>query len=172
MNPLSICQKTVKVNHATINYRQAWRTMRNGIDFHYFIGSGARWRWPIGAMGANRQQTLKSFIEAGQHKGPSLVMCYSPCIAHGIDMMYTQVEEKRAVDCGYWPLYRYNPSLEKPFVWETPEPKEDFISFIKSERRYSTLTKAAPADAERLFELAKTDAARRMNFLKKIGEIM
>jgi len=124
------------------------------------------------AMGANRNQTLKAFSEAGQHKGPSIVMCYSPCILHGFNMMNSQIEQKRAVSCGYWPLYRYNPSLEKPFVWETPEATEDFIEFIKSERRYSALTKAAPADAERLFALAKTDAARRMDFLKKVGEVM
>jgi pyruvate-ferredoxin/flavodoxin oxidoreductase len=124
------------------------------------------------AMGANRMQTLKALQEAEAYDGPSIVMAYAPCIAHGINMSKTQTEEKRAVECGYWPLYRYNPQLEKPFIWETKEPKGDFQEFIRSERRYKTLLKTAPAEAEKLFAEAEEDAKKRMAFYQKMGEIM
>jgi pyruvate-ferredoxin/flavodoxin oxidoreductase len=124
------------------------------------------------AMGANRAQTLKAFQEAEAYDGPSIILAYAPCIAHGINMMKTQVEEKRAVDCGYWPLYRYNPTQEKPFTWECKEPTGDFQEFIRSERRYTTLLKTAPTEAESLFAKAEEDAKRRMAFYKNMGEIM
>lgn len=124
------------------------------------------------AMGANRNQTLKAFQEAEAYKGPSIILAYAPCIAHGIDMGKSQTEEKRAVEAGYWPLYRYNPMEEKPFTWETKEPSLDYQEFIKSERRYTTLLKTAPNEAEALFKEAEEDAKRRMAFYKNIGEIM
>jgi len=124
------------------------------------------------SMGANRNQTLKAFQEAAAYDGPSIIMAYAPCIAHGIDMSKTQTEEKRAVESGYWPLYRYNPTQDKPFTWEAKEPTLDFQEFIKSERRYSTLTKTAPKEAEALFQQAEEDAKRRMAFYKNVGDIM
>ncbi len=128
------------------------------------------------AMGANRQQTLKAFQEAEAYNGPSLIMAYSPCIAHGIDMMKSQTEEKRAVEAGYWPLYRYNPMLAKegksPFIWETKDATADYKEFIKSEGRYKALLKTAPKEADALFELAAQDAKRRMEFFKKLGGVM
>ncbi len=128
------------------------------------------------AMGANRMQTLKAFQEAEAYKGPSIIIAYSPCIAHGIDMMKSQTEEKNAVDAGYWPLYRYNPDLKKegkaPYIWETKDASADYIAFIKSERRYSALYKTAPQEADKLFAEAAEDAKRRMNFFKKLGEVM
>ncbi|QSH42198.1 pyruvate:ferredoxin (flavodoxin) oxidoreductase [Lentisphaerota bacterium ZTH] len=124
------------------------------------------------AMGANRNQTLQAIAEAEAYNGPSLIMAYSPCIAHGINMMKSQVEEKRAVDCGYWPLYRFNPQNEKPFKWETKEPTGDFQEFIRSERRYTALLKTAPQEAEAVFAAAEEDAKRRMAFFKSLGELM
>ncbi len=124
------------------------------------------------AMGANRNQALQAFIEAEAYNGPSIIMAYAPCIAHGIDMMKSQLEQKRAVDCGYWPLYRYNPQEEKPFKWECKEPTASFQEFIRSERRYTSLLKTAPTEAEALFAEAETDAKRRMSFYQKLGEIM
>ena len=124
------------------------------------------------AMGANRSQTLKAFQEAEAYDGPSIIFAYSPCIAHGIDMSKTQSEEKRAVEAGYWPLYRYNPQLETPFIWETKEPVADYQEFIRSERRYATLKKTAPDEAEALFKEAEADAKRRMAFYKNVGELM
>ena len=125
-------------------------------------------------MGANRQQTLKAIQEAEAHNGPSIIIAYAPCIAHGIkgDMRMSQVEAKRAVDAGYWPLYRYNPNMENPFVWETKDATASFQDFIRSERRYTSLQKTAPADYENVLALAEKDCERRMTFLKKLGEIM
>jgi pyruvate-ferredoxin/flavodoxin oxidoreductase len=99
-------------------------------------------------------------------------MAYAPCIAHGINMTKSQEEEKRAVEAGYWPLYRYNPAEEKSFAWETKEPTADYIEFIKGERRYSALKKTAPQDAEKLYQLAAEDAKRRMAFFKNLGDVM
>jgi pyruvate-ferredoxin/flavodoxin oxidoreductase len=115
---------------------------------------------------------MKAFQEAAAYDGPSIILAYAPCIAHGIDMSKTQTEEKRAVEAGYWPLYRYNPTMDKPFTWETKEPTLDYQEFIKSERRYTTLTKTAPEEAQALFKQAEEDAKRRMAFYKNVGEIM
>ena len=81
-------------------------------------------------------------------------------------------EAKRAVEAGYWPLYRYNPAEEKPFKWETKEATASFQEFIRSENRYKSLFKTAPADAEALLAKAETDAHRRMTFYKNLGEMM
>ena len=124
------------------------------------------------AMGANRQQALTAIREAEAHKGPSIILAYAPCIAHGINMTKSQTEAKRAVEAGYWPLYRYNPANEKPFTWETKEAISSFQDFIRSENRYKALYKTAPADAEDLFARAEADAKRRMDFYKNLGEVM
>lgn len=126
------------------------------------------------SMGANRMQTQKAIQEALAYDGPSLIIAYSPCIAHGIDMMKTQTIAKNAVECGYWPLYRFNPMLEEgsQFSWDAREPKGDFQAFLRNERRYTTLLKTAPDEAEGLFQLAEEDAKKRWNFMKKLGEIM
>jgi pyruvate-ferredoxin/flavodoxin oxidoreductase len=126
------------------------------------------------SMGANRNQTLKAFQEAEAYPGPSVILAYSPCINHGIDMSKSQTEEKRAVESGYYPIYRYNPSLEpgKRFSWDAKDPTESFADFIKSERRYTALYKTAPKDADRLFAEAEADAKTRWDFFKKMGEIM
>ena len=126
-------------------------------------------------MGANRQQALSAIREAEAYNGPSIIIAYAPCIAHGIkgDMRMSQNEAKRAVDAGYWPLYRYNPAnAETPFKWETKEATASFQDFIRSERRYASLTKTNPANAEELFAKAEADCKRRMDFYKKLGEVM
>ncbi|MHB9138715.1 MAG: thiamine pyrophosphate-dependent enzyme, partial [Victivallaceae bacterium] len=124
------------------------------------------------AMGANRNQLLQAFQEAEAYNGPSIIIAYSPCIAHGIDMMKSQLEQKRAVEAGYWPIFRYNPMDEKPFKWETKEPTGSYQDFIRSERRYTTLFKTAPSEAEAIFKRAEEDAKRRMKFFQQMGEIM
>lgn len=126
------------------------------------------------AMGANRNHTQKALMEAAAYNGPSIVMCYSPCINHGIDMRYSQVEEKRAVEAGYWPLYRYNPTLEegKRFSWDAKDASADYQEFIKGERRYTALYKTNPDHADELFQKAEDDAKKRMEFYKNIGKIM
>ena len=124
------------------------------------------------SMGANRQQALTAIREAEAHKGPSIIIAYAPCMLHGINMSKSQVEQKRAVEAGYWPLYRYNPDVEKPFIWETKAASAPYQEFVRSENRYKQLLKAAPAEAEALFTQAEKDAARRMEFFKNIGEIL
>ena len=124
------------------------------------------------ALGADRNQVLKAFQEAEAYDGPSIIFAYAPCIAHGIDMSKTQTEQKRAVEAGYWPLYRYNPTAEKPFSWDVKATPGNFQEFIRSEGRYKSLLKTNGAEAEALYAQAEKDAAKRMEFFKNIGEIM
>ncbi len=125
------------------------------------------------SMGANRMQTQKAIQEAVDYDGPSIIIAYAPCIAHGINMMKTQSIAKNAVECGYWPLYRFNPlGGEKKFVWEAKEPTGDFQTFIRNERRYTTLLKTAPAEAEELFKQAQEDAKKRWDFMQAVGPLM
>ena len=124
------------------------------------------------ALGADRGQTLKAFQEAEAYNGPSIIFAYAPCIAHGIDMSKTQTEQKRAVEAGYFPLYRYNPSLEQPFSWDAKDPKGSYQDFIRSEGRYKSLLKTNPEAAEGLYAQAEEDAAKRMEVYKTVGELM
>ena len=125
------------------------------------------------SMGASRQQTLTAIREAEAHNGPSIIIAYAPCMLHGINMSKSQVEQKRAVDAGYWPLYRYNPALETPFIWETKDASADFKEFILSENRYKQLLKKVSAEeADSIIAEAEADAKRRMDFNKSIGEVM
>ena len=125
------------------------------------------------SMGANRQQTLNAIREAEAHNGPSIILAYAPCMLHGINMTKSQEEGKRAVEAGYWPLYRYNPAnAEKPFVWESKEPTIGYQEFIRSENRYKQLLKADPANADALLAKAEEDAKRRMEFYKTLGDVM
>lgn len=124
------------------------------------------------SLGADRVQLLKAFREAEAYKGPSIIFAYAPCIAHGIDMGKSQTEEKRAVDAGYWPLYRYNPAAAKPFSWDVKATPGSFQEFIRSEGRYKSLTKTNAAEAESLYAKAEKDAAKRMEFLKNLGKVM
>ncbi len=125
------------------------------------------------ALGADRMQTLKAFQEAESYDGPSIIFAYAPCIAHGIDMSKTQTEQKRAVEAGYYPLYRYNPAnSETPFTWDAKDPKGSYQEFIKSEGRYKSLAKTNPEAAESLYAQAEADAAKRMAVFKAVGELV
>ncbi len=125
-------------------------------------------------MGADRNQALKAIREAEAYNGPSIIIAYSPCIAHGIkgDMRMSQVEAKKAVEAGYWPLYQYNPTAETPFAWQAREATASFQDFIRGERRYAALQKTAPADAEAVYAQAEKDNDRRMKFYKELGGLM
>ncbi|MDD8019671.1 MAG: pyruvate:ferredoxin (flavodoxin) oxidoreductase [Acidobacteriota bacterium] len=126
------------------------------------------------AMGANMNQCLKAFLEAEAYNGPSLIIAYSPCINHGIDMSKSQQEEKLAVDTGYWILYRYNPLLIKegsnPFILDSKEPKIDYETFLKNEIRYRSVLQEFPDIASQLFAQAKEEARRRFEYYKKLAE--
>ena len=124
------------------------------------------------ALGADRVQTLKAFQEAEAYNGPSIIFAYAPCIAHGIDMSKTQTEQKRAVEAGYFPLYRYNPANEQPFTWDAKEPKASYQDFIRSEGRYKSLLKTNPEAAESLYAQAEEDASKRMAVYKAVGELL
>ncbi|MCF7854858.1 MAG: pyruvate:ferredoxin (flavodoxin) oxidoreductase [Candidatus Pacebacteria bacterium] len=129
------------------------------------------------SMGANRNQCVKAFAEAAAHKGPSIIIAYAPCINHGYNLTDSAEHQNNAVDCGYWPLYRYNPMLaeegKQPFNWESKEPKMPFQDFLKNERRYASLARTtSEEEAKRLFEQAEADAKKRFEFFSKLGDIM
>lgn len=126
------------------------------------------------AMGANMNQCLKAFLEAEAYDGPSLIIAYSPCINHGIDMSKSQQEEKLAVDTGYWILYRYNPMLARegknPFILDSKEPKLDYETFLKNEIRYRSVMQDFPEIARQLFAQAAQEAKKRFEYYKKLAE--
>ena len=123
------------------------------------------------AMGANQAQLVKAMNEAESYDGPSLVICYSPCINHGINMGKAQLEQKKAVEAGYWQLYRFNPMLKEegknPFTLDSKEPTGSYHDFITGETRYRTLQKMFPQDAEHLFARAEEEAKERYENYKK-----
>lgn len=127
------------------------------------------------SMGADKNQTLKAIAEAEAYPGPSLIIAYAPCINHGIriGMGNSQLEAKKAVECGYWGMYRYNPQLrgtdKNPFVLDSKEPTGDFKEFLMGEVRYASLAKAFPEAAEALFEKTQRDAMERLEGYKKLA---
>ena len=130
------------------------------------------------AMGANPAQTLKAIAEAEAYPGPSLVIGYAPCEMNSIKggMTNCQAEMKKAVDCGYWNLFRFNPQLadegKNPFILESKEPKtEDYRKFMMNEARYSALTRAFPDRAEGLFERSEVESTKRYAHLKRLQDL-
>jgi pyruvate-ferredoxin/flavodoxin oxidoreductase len=127
-------------------------------------------------MGADKNQFMKAIIEAEAYDGPSLIICYAPCINHGIKqgMVKTQENTKDAVASGYWQLYRYNPELKKdgknPFSLDSKEPTESFRDYIMNQVRYNSLTKEFPDVAEELFAATEEDAKERLAGYKKLAE--
>ena len=127
------------------------------------------------AMSANPAQLLKAMTEAEAYHGPSLIIAYAPCINHGINMGKAQEEIKKAVACGYWPLYRYNPAKaeagENPMTIDSKEPTESYQDFLKGEVRYTSLAKMFPDAAAKLFEASEEDAKlRRENYKRMAGQ--
>ena len=122
------------------------------------------------AMGANMAQTLKAIKEAEAWHGPSLIIGYSPCEMHSIKggMANCQLEMKKAVDCGYWNLFRYNPAAEKPFSLDSKELKGGYQDFLKNEARYARLATAFPERATELFEKNEENAKARYEHLLKL----
>ena len=125
------------------------------------------------AMSANPAQLLKAMNEAEAYHGPSLIIAYAPCINHGINMAHAQMEIKRAVACGYWPLYRYNPELaeqgKNPLIVDSKDPTESYQDFIRGEVRYASLAKLFPAKAEEAYKINEEDAKRRLETYKKLA---
>ncbi len=128
------------------------------------------------AMGADNMQCLKAIREAEAYDGPSVIIAYAPCINHGLKsgMGKSQAEEQKAVACGYWHLWRYNPELEKegknPFTLDSKEPNwDEFINFLKGEVRYASVLKQYPQEAEELFNAAKENAKWRYNNYRRLA---
>ncbi len=126
------------------------------------------------SMGANQAQVVKAMNEAEAYDGPSIVIAYSPCINHGIDMGKAQAEEKKAVEAGYWPLYRFNPMLKaegkNPFTLDCKPPTASYKEFIEGEIRYKVLQKQFPQIAEKLFDLAEEEAKERFEYYTKMAD--
>ena len=117
------------------------------------------------------QQLITAFTEAEAYDGPSLIIAYSPCIAHGFDMSKSVEEEKRAVSCGYWQLYRFNPTMPHPFTLDSKEPSLDFQQFLSGENRFAALQKSNPDSAEKLFQQAEKEAKERFAFYQKLSTL-
>ena len=126
-------------------------------------------------MGADKNQSIKALSEAEAYNGPSLVICYAPCINQGLKlgMGFSQEQTKRAVESGYWQLYRFNPTLKdegkNPFTLDSKEPTRSFREFLDSEVRYASLSKAYPDHAEELFAKTEKDAKERLDSYKRLA---
>jgi pyruvate-ferredoxin/flavodoxin oxidoreductase len=127
------------------------------------------------AMGADNPQTVKALAEADAYPGPSLVIAYSHCIAHGIEMKFGMDQQKLAVDTGYWPLYRYDPrhahAGEHPFRLDSRAPKLPVSEFMSREARFAMLARARPTDAAELAKLAQHDVDERWHVYEQMAEI-
>jgi pyruvate-ferredoxin/flavodoxin oxidoreductase len=126
------------------------------------------------AMGASKMQLLKAMLEAEAYDGPSIIIAYAPCINHGIDMSKAQEEEKRAVESGYWMLYRYNPELKKegknPFVLDSKEPSVPLNEFLEGEKRYTSLKKTFPEKVEGYWTDFAEVVRKRYEMYKRMAE--
>ncbi len=127
------------------------------------------------AMGANPNQTVKAFVEAEGYPGPSLIIAYSHCIAHGYNLVNGYEHQKQAVNCGHWPLYRFNPQLKEegknPLQLDSKAPTLDFEEYAYSENRYRTLKQSKPEAAAKLLKLARNDVAERYALMEQLAKL-
>ena len=127
-------------------------------------------------MGADKNQLMKAVVEAEKYDGPSLIIAYSPCISHGLKegMGRAQANIEQAVKCGYWHLYRFNPTLKlegkNPFTLDSKEPTESFRDFLMKQVRYAAIAKQFPDVAEELFEMAEDNAKERYESYKRLAQ--
>ena len=121
------------------------------------------------SMGADMNQVVKAFAEAEAYHGPSIIIAYAPCINHGIKggMDNSQLEMKKAVDCGYWQLFRFNPDNAAPLTIDSKEPTDDYQAFLMNENRYASLAKMNPEAAKSLFAKNEEDAANKRAFYRR-----
>jgi pyruvate-ferredoxin/flavodoxin oxidoreductase len=127
------------------------------------------------AMGANDLQTVRAFMEAEAYDGPSIILAYSHCIAHGIDMVSGMDNQERAVKSGHWPLYRYNPALaakgENPLRLDSKPPSISFEEYAYAETRWKMLTKSNPDEAKRLLAIASENARKKWSYLEQLAKM-
>ncbi len=127
------------------------------------------------SMGADKQHFINAVTQAEAYDGPSIILAYSPCIAHGAPMSKSMEEGKNAVACGYWPLYRFDPTKkqkgENPFTLDSKAPTADFKSFLFSQNRFATLAKSSPELADELFAQAEKDCKQRLAFYQALSTL-
>ena len=127
------------------------------------------------ALGAKDQQTVKAFVDAESYDGPSIIIAYSHCIAHGIDMVNGLHQQKLAVDSGYWPLFRFDPRLaaqgENPFQLDSDKASIPLTDYIYSEARYRMLQQTRPVEAAELLTLAQGDVTKRRKYYEELATI-
>jgi pyruvate-ferredoxin/flavodoxin oxidoreductase len=127
------------------------------------------------SMGANKQQLLTAFMEAETYPGPSLIICYAPCISHGFDMQFVQAQEKRAVTTGYWPLFRFNPMLaeqgKNPFVIDAATHDGDLQEFLGRENRFIALERSFPEASRMLRTQLEADYYKRHVLAETIADL-
>ncbi len=127
------------------------------------------------AMGANPNQTVKAFVEAESYDGPSIILAYSHCIAHGINMSAGYLEQKKAVSSGYWPLYRYDPRVaasgKNPLMLDSKAASTELEDYVYGENRYRQLKKSNPERAAALFEQARKDVEDKWSLLEKLSNL-
>jgi pyruvate-ferredoxin/flavodoxin oxidoreductase len=123
------------------------------------------------AVGSSDMQTVKALLEAEAYPGPSLVIAYATCIAHGFDMAGSMAHMRDAVKSGHWPLYRYNPEAERPFHLDSKPPTVPLREFAVSEARFAMLARTAPEEFERLMGLAEEDAAERWRYYEQLAGV-
>jgi pyruvate-ferredoxin/flavodoxin oxidoreductase len=121
------------------------------------------------AVGASDMQTVKALMEAEAWPGPSLVIAYSTCIAHGFDMTGSMAHQRDAVRSGHWPLYRYHPDAERPFHLDSKPPTQPLREFAASEARFAMLARTAPEEFERLMAMAEEDVRERWNWYEQLA---
>jgi pyruvate-ferredoxin/flavodoxin oxidoreductase len=126
-------------------------------------------------MGAKDEHTLKAFLEAEAYDGPSLIIAYSHCIAHGMNMTTAMQDQKLAVRSGYWPLFRFNPDLvhegKNPLVLDSSAPKIPFEEYAYRQNRFKMLTKSNPEEAKRLLKLAQQDLDNRWRIYEYMSKM-
>jgi pyruvate/2-oxoacid:ferredoxin oxidoreductase alpha subunit/pyruvate/2-oxoacid:ferredoxin oxidoreductase beta subunit/Pyruvate/2-oxoacid:ferredoxin oxidoreductase gamma subunit len=126
-------------------------------------------------MGMDREKTALAFVEAEKHKGPSIIIAYSPCIAHGYNMQQAKKQSEKAAKSGYWPMYRFNCDLREqglnPLIWDGVEVDTKFSDYLEEEVRYKTLTLSNPEEAKRLVEQAEKDNEQRFKDIKHLAEV-
>ena len=124
------------------------------------------------AMGANKQQVISALTEAEKYNGPSLIIAYSPCISHGVNMEKSMDESKKAVESGYFPIYRFHPEKERKFTLDCAPPTLPLREFLTGENRFASLIKSNPKRAEILFSQAEKDCKERYAFLQRLAELL
>ena len=127
------------------------------------------------ALGANPNQTLKAFLEAESYRGPSLIMAYSQCIAHGINMTCGMTHQKTVVQTGLWPLYRFDPRLahagEHPFHLDSRKPTIPFAELAEQEGRFAMVARSAPENSKRLVSLAQKDIDDQWHYYEQMAKV-